>query len=67
MFIIYNSLYKDVALPSMIKEHKFWMRKRSVKIEHNGLKLKLNTFNPDNHQPRPESHSEVKRNKYFIV
>ncbi len=45
----------------MIKEHTFWMLKRSIQILHNGSRLKLNFYNPNNDQPRPESHSEVSR------
>jgi alpha,alpha-trehalase len=42
----------------MIKEYKYWMRERSVKINHNGIEYKLNLYSPVNDRPRPESYSE---------
>jgi alpha,alpha-trehalase len=42
----------------MIKEYKFWMKERSIKITHRCLEYKLNIYNPDNDLPRPESYCE---------
>lgn len=42
----------------MIKEYKYWMRERSIKISHKGVEYKLNLYSPTNDKPRPESYSE---------
>jgi alpha,alpha-trehalase len=55
---VYKRFVLDEALKCMIKEHKYWMRERSIKITHKGTEFKLNLFSPQNDQPRPESYSE---------
>jgi len=59
----YYDVTKDVdflrqCLPTLVKEHDFWMQKRSVLVEHAGKTYIANRYNASTDQPRPESFKE---------
>ena len=46
------------ALPTLVKEHEFFMTNRSVEVEVEGETYSLNHYEVSNTQPRPESYRE---------
>lgn len=46
------------ALPTLVKEHQFFMDNRTVDIEVDGETYTLNHYEVSNNQPRPESYYE---------
>lgn len=58
------------ALPSMIKEHSFWMSQKSVIVKIDGIDVKLNIYKADTTRPRPESYFEdlvIRRKSIFLI
>ncbi|KAM3422295.1 Trehalase [Cercospora zeina] len=45
-------------LPTLEKEHEFWVVNRTVEVEINGTTYELNHYAVENNQPRPESYIE---------
>jgi len=59
----YYDVTKDIdfvksSLPTLMKEHDFWMEQRSVLIEYNNKLYTMNRYNVSTDQPRPESFKE---------
>ena len=46
------------VLPTLEKEHNFWMTNRTIEVEINGTTYELNHYAVQNNQPRPESYIE---------
>ena len=54
----YRRFVLDEALVYMKQEYVFWMKKRSVKVKHNGSNFSMNIYYSDSDKPRPESYFE---------
>jgi alpha,alpha-trehalase len=48
----------EKALPTLEKEHQFFMNNRTVEVEVDGETYTLNHYEVSNTQPRPESYYE---------
>ncbi|CAK1359620.1 Trehalase [Cercospora beticola] len=46
------------VLPTLEKEHEFWVVNRTVEVDINGTTYELNHYAVENNQPRPESYIE---------
>ena len=59
----------DRALPLLVKEHEFFTKNRTIEVDINDKTYKLNRYNVDNNQPRPESYVEdfqtAKNSSYY--
>jgi hypothetical protein len=57
------------ALPTLVKEHQFFMNNRTVDVEVDGETYTLNHYQVSNTQPRPESYYEdyttANNNSYY--
>ncbi|KAF4807695.1 Trehalase [Colletotrichum siamense] len=53
-----DSSVLERAIPLLIKEHDFWMVNRTIEVNKNGTTYRLNDYNVNNTQPRPESYRE---------